>query len=221
MCVDDVIAVNRHFAASDTPVQGIFNVGTGTARTFNDMARLVVDQIGGAIEYIPFPADLEGRYQHFTQADLRPARGRIPGVPPLHPDRGGRAPSCRHGWSPALTVDPNARLLDLASASLERSLSTKSRLDRVALPALVEAWSPSNTPSPPAARSSCSVTAAAPSDAQHIAAELVGRYVKERRSLPAIALNTDTSALTAIGNDYGYEHVFSGRWKDSAAPTTW
>jgi len=46
-------------------------------------------------------------------------------------------------------------------------------------------------------------------DAQHIAAELIGRFVGERRSLPAIALTTDTSALTAIGNDYGYEQVFS------------
>jgi phosphoheptose isomerase len=46
-------------------------------------------------------------------------------------------------------------------------------------------------------------------DAQHIAAELVGRYVVERPGLPAIALTTDTSALTAIGNDYGFEAVFS------------
>jgi D-sedoheptulose 7-phosphate isomerase len=46
-------------------------------------------------------------------------------------------------------------------------------------------------------------------DAQHIAAELTGRFVKERRPLPGIALTTDTSALTAIANDYGYEHVFS------------
>jgi phosphoheptose isomerase len=46
-------------------------------------------------------------------------------------------------------------------------------------------------------------------DAQHIAAELVGRFVFERKPLPAIALTTDTSALTAIGNDYGYEHVFA------------
>ena len=46
-------------------------------------------------------------------------------------------------------------------------------------------------------------------DAQHIAAELTGRYKIERKGLPAIALTTDTSALTAIGNDYGYEHVFS------------
>ena len=46
-------------------------------------------------------------------------------------------------------------------------------------------------------------------DAQHFAAELVGRFEAERTPLPAIALTTDTSALTAIGNDYGYEHVFS------------
>jgi D-sedoheptulose 7-phosphate isomerase len=45
-------------------------------------------------------------------------------------------------------------------------------------------------------------------DAQHIAAELVGRYKVERRGLPAIALTTDTSALTSIGNDYGYDRVF-------------
>jgi D-sedoheptulose 7-phosphate isomerase len=45
-------------------------------------------------------------------------------------------------------------------------------------------------------------------DAQHIAAELVGRYKVERKGLPAIALTTDTSALTSIGNDYGYNHIF-------------
>jgi len=45
-------------------------------------------------------------------------------------------------------------------------------------------------------------------DAQHISAELTGRYKSERRGLPSIALTTDTSALTAIGNDYGYDEVF-------------
>ena len=45
-------------------------------------------------------------------------------------------------------------------------------------------------------------------DAQHIAAELTGRYKTERRGLPGIALTTDTSALTAIANDYGYDRVF-------------
>lgn len=46
-------------------------------------------------------------------------------------------------------------------------------------------------------------------DAQHIAAELVGRFVAERRGLPAIALTTDTSILTSVANDYGYDHVFA------------
>ena len=45
-------------------------------------------------------------------------------------------------------------------------------------------------------------------DAQHIAAEIVGRYKVERKGLPAIALTTDTSVITAISNDYGYLHVF-------------
>jgi D-sedoheptulose 7-phosphate isomerase len=45
-------------------------------------------------------------------------------------------------------------------------------------------------------------------DAQHIAAELVGRYKVERKSLPVIALTTDTSVLTAIGNDFGYKSLF-------------
>jgi D-sedoheptulose 7-phosphate isomerase len=46
-------------------------------------------------------------------------------------------------------------------------------------------------------------------DAQHLAAELVGRYEAERGALPAIALTTDTSALTALSNDYGFERIFS------------
>jgi len=46
-------------------------------------------------------------------------------------------------------------------------------------------------------------------DAQHIAAELSGRFKKERKALAGIALTTDTSALTAIGNDYGFEYIFS------------
>ena len=46
-------------------------------------------------------------------------------------------------------------------------------------------------------------------DAQHFSAELVGKFMKDRQSFPAISLNTDTSALTAIGNDYTYSKVFS------------
>jgi D-sedoheptulose 7-phosphate isomerase len=46
-------------------------------------------------------------------------------------------------------------------------------------------------------------------DAQHLVAELVGRFEAERRPLAAVALTTDSSVVTAISNDYGYEHVFS------------
>ncbi len=46
-------------------------------------------------------------------------------------------------------------------------------------------------------------------DAQHLAGEFVGRFLRERRAVPAIALTTDTSILTAIGNDYGFDQVFS------------
>ncbi|MEQ1766538.1 MAG: SIS domain-containing protein [Methylotenera sp.] len=46
-------------------------------------------------------------------------------------------------------------------------------------------------------------------DSQHIAAEIVGRYKKERRGLSAIALTTDSSILTSVGNDYGYDYIFA------------
>jgi len=55
-------------------------------------------------------------------------------------------------------------------------------------------------------------------DAQHIAAELVGRYMTERQGLAAIALTTDTSILTSIGNDYGYEEIFSRQIEALAKP---
>jgi len=56
-------------------------------------------------------------------------------------------------------------------------------------------------------------------DAQHIAAELTGRFVKERKALPAIALTVDTSALTAISNDYGYHSVFERQLHALANPS--
>ncbi len=56
------------------------------------------------------------------------------------------------------------------------------------------------------------------SDAQHIAAELVGRYLKERKGLPAIALSADPSVLTALGNDYGYSEVFRRQVEALAVP---
>ena len=55
-------------------------------------------------------------------------------------------------------------------------------------------------------------------DAQHLAAELVGRFERERPALPAIALTTDTSILTAIGNDYGYDEIFARQVRGIGTP---
>lgn len=55
-------------------------------------------------------------------------------------------------------------------------------------------------------------------DAQHMAAELVGRYLQERVALPALALTTNSSAVTAIANDYGYDHVFARQIEALAVP---
>src|ERR1700723_455933 len=55
-------------------------------------------------------------------------------------------------------------------------------------------------------------------DAQHIAAELTGRFQRERQPLRAMALHGNTAALTAIGNDYGYEHVFARELSAHARP---
>lgn len=55
-------------------------------------------------------------------------------------------------------------------------------------------------------------------DAQHLAAELTGRFLRERKPLPALALHANSSALTAIGNDYGYEYVFARELAAHARP---
>lgn len=55
-------------------------------------------------------------------------------------------------------------------------------------------------------------------DAQHFAGELVGRFTKEGPPIPALALNTDTSIMTAVGNDYGYEHIFKRQMEAHARP---
>ncbi|ABA88519.1 D-sedoheptulose-7-phosphate isomerase [Syntrophotalea carbinolica DSM 2380] len=55
-------------------------------------------------------------------------------------------------------------------------------------------------------------------DAQHFAAELVGRFLMERKALPSIALTTDTSILTAVGNDYGFDEIFKRQIEALADP---
>jgi ADP-L-glycero-D-manno-heptose 6-epimerase len=72
--VGDIVAINLHFGGS-AMVKGILNAGTGRARSFNDIARALITHLGrGRIEYIPFPEALAGKYQSFTQADVRSLR---------------------------------------------------------------------------------------------------------------------------------------------------
>jgi ADP-L-glycero-D-manno-heptose 6-epimerase len=68
--VDDVAAVNL-WLLDNPECRGIFNLGTGKSRSFNDVARAVIGWHGhGKIRYIPFPERLEGSYQSFTEADM-------------------------------------------------------------------------------------------------------------------------------------------------------
>lgn len=77
--VDDVVKVNLWFfeqAKKQMDLRGIYNVGTGQARTFNDIARTLIRlKAKGKISYVPFPEHLKGAYQSFTQADLTSLRG--------------------------------------------------------------------------------------------------------------------------------------------------
>jgi phosphoheptose isomerase len=106
-------------------------------------------------------------------------------------------------------MDAESRLLAVANASVDRSIATKGRLTRSAVPDIVRAAVLVQTALEQGGKVLLFGNGGSASDAQHIAAELVGRFVKERPGMPAIALNTDTSAMTAIGNDYGYDRVFA------------
>jgi ADP-L-glycero-D-manno-heptose 6-epimerase len=71
--VGDVVQVTL-WALEQAKVSGILNVGSGTATSFNQVARLVIEHCGGALEYVPLPASLRASYQLFTEADLRSLR---------------------------------------------------------------------------------------------------------------------------------------------------
>jgi ADP-L-glycero-D-manno-heptose 6-epimerase len=68
VCVEDV--VDSHLKFLNTSVSGVFNIGTGTTRSFERIARLVAEQESAEIEYIPMPPILTSTYQEYTQADL-------------------------------------------------------------------------------------------------------------------------------------------------------
>ncbi len=73
--VNDIVRVNLALAEGPVRNGGVYNVGTGQARSFNDVARILITRLGaGAIDYVPFPKSLTGKYQSFTQAELSSLR---------------------------------------------------------------------------------------------------------------------------------------------------
>lgn len=101
-----------------------------------------------------------------------------------------------------------SRGLELARAALADGVRVRQELIAAELPAIVAAGERIAATLAAGGKILLCGNGGSAADAQHIAAELVGRFVVERAGLPAIALTTDTSALTAIGNDYGYDLVF-------------
>ena len=101
--------------------------------------------------------------------------------------------------------------LDAIIATFQASIDTKEALinDTKRLEGLLEVAEVASTTIKAGHKIMLCGNGGSAADSQHIAAELIGRFEKERRSMAAIALTTDTSALTAIGNDYGYDQVFA------------
>jgi D-sedoheptulose 7-phosphate isomerase len=100
-------------------------------------------------------------------------------------------------------------LSDFLRHNIERSLDVHRRLSDACLPSLEVAAQALVTAYRAGNKAIFFGNGGSAADAQHLAAEFVGRYLRERRPLPALALNANSSAVTAIGNDYGYDQVFA------------
>jgi D-sedoheptulose 7-phosphate isomerase len=109
-------------------------------------------------------------------------------------------------------------IADILRLNVERSLEVHSRLLDACLPALAAAADALVSAYRTGHKALFFGNGGSAADAQHLAAEFVGRYLRERAPLPALALNANSSAVTAIGNDYGYDRVFARQLEALAAP---
>jgi D-sedoheptulose 7-phosphate isomerase len=107
---------------------------------------------------------------------------------------------------------------DIIRNNIERSLEVHGRLLNECLPALTAASDALVAAYRAGHKALFFGNGGSAADAQHLAAEFVGRYLRERDPLPALALNANSSAVTAISNDYGYEQVFARQLQALAAP---
>jgi len=107
---------------------------------------------------------------------------------------------------------------DILRSNLDRSLEVHALLVRECLTAMTAAANALITAYGGGHKALFFGNGGSAADAQHLAAEFVGRYLRDRTPLPAIALTGNSSSLTAIANDYGYWHVFSRQLQALAAP---
>lgn len=107
---------------------------------------------------------------------------------------------------------------DILRNNIERSLAVHGRFVSECLPVLTTAAEALVTAYRTRHKALFFGNGGSAADAQHLAAEFVGRYLRQRGPLPALALNTNSSAVTAIGNDYGYDEVFARQLEALAAP---
>lgn len=109
-------------------------------------------------------------------------------------------------------------LKDLIRANIEASIAVHERLLAECLPGIATAAEALVRAYRAGRKALFFGNGGSAADAQHLAAEFLGRYLRERPPLPAAALNANSSAVTAIGNDYGYEQVFARQLAGLAAP---
>jgi D-sedoheptulose 7-phosphate isomerase len=107
---------------------------------------------------------------------------------------------------------------EILRKNIERSLEVHGRLLPACLPAMTKAADALVSAYRAGRKAIFFGNGGSAADAQHLAAEFVGRYLRERVPLPALALNANSSAVTAISNDYGYAEVFARQLEAFAAP---
>jgi D-sedoheptulose 7-phosphate isomerase len=107
---------------------------------------------------------------------------------------------------------------DILRKNIESSIEVHSRLMEACLPAMARAADALIAAYLAGHKALFFGNGGSATDAQHLATEFLGRYMRERRPLPAVALHDNSSAVTAIANDYGYEHVFSRQLQALAVP---
>ncbi len=119
---------------------------------------------------------------------------------------------------PEALTNESAMTTCILRANIERSLEVHNRLIVECLPSLTAAADALISAYRAGRKALFFGNGGSAADAQHLAAEFVGRYLRERDPMPALALNANSSAVTAIGNDYGYDEVFARQLQALATP---